>query len=59
MRGHWSLWEFEADDIDTGVLVVDLATPAFRVALSANFETYTPVLERADRETIRRLDDAT
>jgi hypothetical protein len=52
-------WELEADDIYTGVMVVDLATPAFRVALSANFETYAPVLERAGLETIRRLDGCT
>jgi hypothetical protein len=36
-------WELEADDLYAGVMVVDLATPAYRVALSADFEWYVPV----------------
>ena len=44
-------WELGADDVYTGVMVVDLATPAFRVALSANFETYSPVLQLIELET--------
>jgi hypothetical protein len=27
-------------------MVVDLATPVFRIALSADFETYAPVVDR-------------
>ena len=49
-------WDLEADDIYAGVMVVDLATPAFRVALSADFETYTPVLQRSELDAIRALD---
>jgi hypothetical protein len=50
-------WELEADDVYTGVMVVELATAAFRVALSADFETYTPVVELAELERIRTLDN--
>jgi hypothetical protein len=50
-------WVLEADDIYAGVMVVDLATPAFRVALSANFDTYAPVLEPVQLEAIHWLGD--
>jgi hypothetical protein len=36
---------------------VDLAAPAFRVSLSADFESYAPVPDLADLEAIRVLDD--
>jgi hypothetical protein len=45
-------WEFEADDLYAGVMVVDLATPAFRIALSGDFETYVPVLGLAELVTL-------
>jgi hypothetical protein len=51
-------WGLEADDIYAGVMVVDLATPAYRVVLSADFETYAPVLKRVDLEAIDALGDA-
>ena len=51
-------WELEADAIFAGVMVVDLATPAFRVALSANLNTYAAVVEPVQLEAIRWLDDA-
>ena len=51
-------WELEADDIYAGVMVVDLATPAFRVALSADFATYAPVLERVELVAIDALGNA-
>jgi len=47
-----SEWDLEADDVYAGVMVVDLATPAFRVALSADFEMYVPVLETVGLERI-------
>ncbi len=39
-------WALEADDLYTGVMVVDLATPTFRIALSGDFESYRPVTDR-------------
>jgi hypothetical protein len=51
-------WNLQAEDIYGGVMVVDLAMPAWRIALSADFETYVPVLEPAQLEAIRRLDDS-
>jgi hypothetical protein len=41
-------WEFEADDLYAGVMVVDLATPVARLAVSADFETYLPVAALSD-----------
>ncbi len=49
-------WALEADDLYAGVMVVDLATPAFRIALSADFATYAPVLEREQLVSLRGLD---
>jgi hypothetical protein len=51
-------WKLEADDIYTGVIVVGLATPAFRIALSADFATYAPVLEPAELVALGALGDA-
>jgi hypothetical protein len=42
----------EADDLFAGVMVVDLVTPQFRLALSGDFESYRPV---TDREALRSL----
>jgi hypothetical protein len=50
-------WELKAEDLYAGVMIVDLATPAFRVAMSADFETYAPVLQLADLQRLRALDD--
>ena len=36
-------WEFEADDLYAAVMIVDLALARFRVALSSDFELYTPI----------------
>ena len=36
-------WSLEADDLYGGVMVVDFALAAFRVALSGDFELYSPV----------------
>ena len=51
-----SEWELEADDLYAGVMVVDLATPAYRISLSSDFETYVPVTERAQLGALRALD---
>jgi hypothetical protein len=50
-------WGLQADDLYAGVMVVDLAAPAFRVAMSADFETWAPVTRRADFDALRGLDD--
>jgi len=46
----------EAADPYAGIMVVDLATPAFRVALSGDFETYVPVVDLAQLAALRALD---
>jgi len=51
-----SEWELEADDLYAGVMVVDLATPAYRVALSEDFEAYVPVIDSAQLAAPRALD---
>lgn len=51
-----SEWELEADDLYAGVMVIDLATPAYRISLSSDFETYVPVIERAQLEAPRARD---
>lgn len=49
-------WELEADDLYAGVMVVDLATPAYRFALSGDFEAYAPVTDGAQLAALRALD---
>ena len=49
-------WELEADDAYAGVMVVDLATPAFRVAISSDFETYIPIVELAQLAGLHAAD---
>jgi hypothetical protein len=49
-------WELEADDLYAGVMIVDLATPTYRVALSGDFESYAPVTDRAQLAALRALD---
>jgi hypothetical protein len=51
-----SEWELEADDLYAGVMVVDLATPAYRVALSRDFEKYAPVTDAGQLAVLRALD---
>ena len=51
-----SEWELEAADLYAGVMVVDLATPAYRVALSGDFEAYVPVTDGAQLAALRTLD---
>lgn len=38
-------WSLQADDLYAGVMLVDLSTPLYRLALSGNFEQYTPVTD--------------
>ena len=45
-------WELAADDLYTGVMVVDLAMSTYRLALSHDFEHYTPI---SDTEQLRSL----
>ena len=39
-------WSLQADDLYAGVMLVDLASPLYRLALSGNFERYTRSLPR-------------
>jgi hypothetical protein len=48
-------WELEADDLYAGVMVVDLATMSYRVALSADFDGYAGILEFAQLDSLRWL----
>jgi hypothetical protein len=48
-------WELEADDLYAGVMVVDLATPSYRIAISADFERYFPVMELGELGSLRTL----
>lgn len=48
-------WELEADDLYTGVMVVDLASPTYRIAVSGDFETYVPVIELGELASLRAL----
>jgi hypothetical protein len=48
-------WELRAEDIYAGIMVVDLALAVFRVAVSADFETYAPVLDLSEFDAIRRV----
>jgi hypothetical protein len=49
-------WAFEADDVYAGVMVVDLATPNYRVALSRDCESYMPIIDVRALESLRALD---
>ena len=52
-------WELEADDIYAGVMVIDLATPGFRIALSHDFGTYWPITDLGELAELRTLDTPT
>ena len=47
-------WSLQADDLYAGVMLVDLATPLYRLALSGNFEHYTPVTDLSQLASLRR-----
>jgi hypothetical protein len=48
-------WSLEADDLYAGVMVVDLASPLYRLAISGNFEHYTPVADLVELASLRVL----
>lgn len=48
-------WELEADDIYGAIMIVDLALTVFRVAVSSDFEAYTPIRELSELDGIRGL----
>ena len=48
-------WELEADDLYAGVMVVDLALAQFRLALSSDFDLYTPISSLAQLATLRQF----
>lgn len=48
-------WELEADDLFAGVMVVDLASPSYRIAISDDFETYLPAMELGELASLRAL----
>jgi len=50
-------WGLEAEDLYAGVMVVDLATAAFCLALSGDFETYVPVNGLEQLASLRVLDE--
>jgi hypothetical protein len=48
-------WALQADDLYAGVMLVDLASPLYRLALSSNFEHYTAVTDLAELASLREL----
>ena len=48
-------WSLQADDLYAGVMLVDLASPFYRLALSSNFEHYAPVVDPAELASLRLL----
>jgi hypothetical protein len=48
-------WEFEADDLYAGVMVVDLALDTARVAVSSDFEVYLPLRDLAELQDLAAL----
>lgn len=51
-------WSLDADDLHAGVMVVDLASDGYRLALSGDFERYAPVTELSELSSLVWLDDA-
>jgi len=45
-------WSLQADDLYAGVMLVDLATPLYRLALSSNFDHYTPVTAQSELSSL-------
>jgi hypothetical protein len=50
-----SEWSLQADDLYAGVMLVDLASPVYRIALSSNFEHYLPIAAPAELASLREL----
>jgi hypothetical protein len=48
-------WSLEAEDLYAGVMVVDLASPLYRLALSSNSEHQTPVTDTTALVSLRAL----
>jgi hypothetical protein len=46
-------WSLQADDLYAGVMLLDLASPMYRLALSGDFEHYTPVTDLAELASLR------
>jgi hypothetical protein len=49
-------WSFAAEDLYTGVMIVDLALAQFRIALSGDFELYRPIVELDQLESLSWLE---
>jgi hypothetical protein len=49
-------WSLEADDLYAGAMTVDLALAQFRIALSSDFELYTPVSDLKQLTSLRWLE---
>lgn len=49
-------WELEADDLYSGVAIVDLAATHIRVAVSSDFETYLSITDLAQLQELRTLE---
>lgn len=48
-------WSLQADDLYAGVMLIDLASPLYRLALSSNFEHYTAVADPVELASLREL----
>lgn len=48
-------WTFVADDLYAGVMIVDLATPQYCVAVSGDFEQYFPITMLEQLQSLRWL----
>ena len=48
-------WSLQADDLYAGVMLVDLASPLYRIALSSNFDHFTPITASSDLWSLRGL----
>jgi hypothetical protein len=48
-------WEFEADDLYAGVMVVDLALDTARLAVSSDFESYRPLRDLSELHDLAAL----
>lgn len=48
-------WSLQADDLYAGAMIVDLALTHFRIALSHDFDLYTPVTHLEQLRSLRQL----
>ena len=46
-------WSLEADDLYGGVMLIDLSTPLYQLALSGDVEHYTPITAPAELSSLR------